>query len=565
MSSEPKKSVHLLVLVHGMWGHPGHLSELARIIKERKAEPNEDGVELRVLSAETNRDSSTYDGIDWGGERVADEVMDEIAKLAKDGLKVTHFSITGYSLGGLVSRYVVGILHQRNFFEAVQPVNFNTIATPHVGLPRYPSFISTISSTLGPKLLSRTGEQFYCSDKWSPHGRPLLEVMADPDRIFYQALSLFKNLRIYASAMNDVTVPYVTAAIELDDPFLDAETNGMTIDTDEEYHPIIKSYNIPAEPPVLPPKPTILSAAWFSSVKQSKPLLPPHIMPRFPLNILLYTALPFLIPVGISLALLRFTLDSRSSRARIKLLEAEAASAGMTEREKLIHILARLEREVEEAVEDILEDASAPEPTPSAAMAEPSPAELAQLKSALVELKTEPGVTLQPESALSSDSSRPASTLSDHGPAHLEVPGTNTSSAYQSSNTLNSQNAVSTSGSESTTDTSTKRRHHMWRHHKGKNHCRKGDKSKAGSNSSSDTEDHTGTGAVTPRKGHAILTPVQTKIIARLNTLPLKKSLAYFPNMRNSHGIVVCRDVNRFPVMRGGEGVVRHWADQWVL
>ncbi|EEB87657.1 hypothetical protein MPER_14929, partial [Moniliophthora perniciosa FA553] len=38
-------------------------------------------------------------------------------------------------LGGLVSRYVVGILYQKGFFKTVTPVNFNTIATPHLGKP----------------------------------------------------------------------------------------------------------------------------------------------------------------------------------------------------------------------------------------------------------------------------------------------------------------------------------------------------------------------------------------------------------------------------------------------
>jgi hypothetical protein len=68
---------HLLVLIHGMWGNPEHLAELHRIIKEVKgevvkAENNE--TRLEVLVAETNSDDNTYDGIDWGGERVAEEV-----------------------------------------------------------------------------------------------------------------------------------------------------------------------------------------------------------------------------------------------------------------------------------------------------------------------------------------------------------------------------------------------------------------------------------------------------------------------------------------------------------
>jgi hypothetical protein len=67
-------SVHLLVLIHGMWGNPNHCAELARIARETHPEINIEGVELEVLIAETNRAESTHDGIDWGGERVAKEV-----------------------------------------------------------------------------------------------------------------------------------------------------------------------------------------------------------------------------------------------------------------------------------------------------------------------------------------------------------------------------------------------------------------------------------------------------------------------------------------------------------
>lgn len=68
-------ALHLLVLIHGMWGSPVHLSELNRIVQETHSDPSAEGVGLRVLVAETNREESTYDGIDWGGERVAKEVL----------------------------------------------------------------------------------------------------------------------------------------------------------------------------------------------------------------------------------------------------------------------------------------------------------------------------------------------------------------------------------------------------------------------------------------------------------------------------------------------------------
>jgi hypothetical protein len=83
----------------------------------------------------------------------------------------------------LPNSYLPQRLGTAGFFETIEPVNFNAIATPHCGLPQYPSLLSTITSKLVPRLMSRTGEQFFCADKWSPNGRPLLVVMADPSEL----------------------------------------------------------------------------------------------------------------------------------------------------------------------------------------------------------------------------------------------------------------------------------------------------------------------------------------------------------------------------------------------
>lgn len=126
MSSQ---NVHLLVLIHGMWGNPQNLASMHRIMKETRIHEESvelDGAALHVMLPETNQAESTYDGIDWGGERVAAEasifihhrpityliaflqIFQEIEKLEKEGKTVTRFSVTGYSLGGLLARYVVG-------------------------------------------------------------------------------------------------------------------------------------------------------------------------------------------------------------------------------------------------------------------------------------------------------------------------------------------------------------------------------------------------------------------------------------------------------------------------
>jgi len=60
-----------------MWGNPSHLASMHRIMKETRIHEDsveQDGVSLHIMVPETNQDESTYDGIDWGGERVAAEV-----------------------------------------------------------------------------------------------------------------------------------------------------------------------------------------------------------------------------------------------------------------------------------------------------------------------------------------------------------------------------------------------------------------------------------------------------------------------------------------------------------
>lgn len=346
-SSEP---VHLLVLIHGMWGNPTHLAELSRIYQEVLDERHKEGEErVHVLVAETNKETSTYDGVDWGGERVVKEIEKKIESLEEEGGKVTKFSVTGYSLGGLIARYVVGILHQKRFFDSVQPMNFTTVATPHIGIVRYPNWRSKLFSLLGPRLLSRTGEQFYLTDKWSARGRPLLQVMADPDRVFFQALLKFEQVRFYANAVNDTTVPYMTAAAEAHDPFEEHAFSGIKIELDEKYSPIIKSY-IPNFTPVnqRPSKPSVFTR---EGLKRLKVPLPPALNFKFPFNIAMIVAIPILFPVLLSLVTYRLSADSRSSRARIKLLEADESYA-----QRLAHVLHQMEKSMEDTMAEMIDD-----------------------------------------------------------------------------------------------------------------------------------------------------------------------------------------------------------------
>jgi hypothetical protein len=260
--------------------------------------------------------------------------------------------------------------------------------------------------------------------------------MADPEYVFFQGLKLFPHIRIYANTINDLTVPYMTAYVDLEDPFLNHSADGLTVDYDEKYFPIIKSFTIPDTPPPKRRAVRLFSWEWFKSYRP--PLPPrvqgfaPRVQGRFPFNMVTLALIPILFPAFIGLALLRLYLSSRQSRTRIKLLEADDASAT----ERLVHIFAQLEREVEDIVVDIIDD-----PTPI------------RSQESTKMLKKVPRVT-----------------------------------------------------------------------------------------------------------------PAQRKMAKFLNALPqLKKERAYIADIRNSHATIIARDMQNFEFHKIGEGVLRHWADAFVM
>lgn len=89
---------------------------------------------LHILTAKGNSGSFTYDGIELGAERVTHEVEDTLEELKRQGKEIKKLSVVGYSLGGLVARYVVGLLYSNGWFSKLEPVNFTTFATPHLGV-----------------------------------------------------------------------------------------------------------------------------------------------------------------------------------------------------------------------------------------------------------------------------------------------------------------------------------------------------------------------------------------------------------------------------------------------
>jgi len=72
--------------------------------------------------------------------------------------------------------------------------------------------------------------------------------------------------------------------------------------------------------------------------------------------------------------------------------------------------------------------------------------------------------------------------------------------------------------------------------------------------------------AIRDKNLYPVLTDDQKKIAGWLNGLPgLKKELALFENIGNSHAIIVSRDLKQYKIHELGESVIRHWADSLII
>lgn len=206
------------ILTFSLWGNPSHMEYLQDQIEKYLTPKNET---LITYKSDSHAGFLTYDGVDINGKRISDEILTKTKELNQSG-QVTKFSIIGYSLGGLISRYAIGILYNQGYFDTIEPINFITFCSPHVGVPHPKnSRAMAIYDAIAPKFLAATGDQIFLRDKVVVDGdsNPILVRLAGIKSIFFIALSKFKYRVLYANAVNDKRCAFFTALISEYDPF----------------------------------------------------------------------------------------------------------------------------------------------------------------------------------------------------------------------------------------------------------------------------------------------------------------------------------------------------------
>lgn len=208
------ENAHLFVLIHGLWGGPNHMLTIERAVHQSLAPVSKEKVvTLKPLSF---RFWKTYDGLAFIADRVIADILYEIETLKeKQGYTVTKISIVGYSLGGLIARYVIGVLEELGFFDHVQPVFYLTFATPHVGVEFFrQNFFEKTANLVGPYFFGQSGKQLFIADL-----QKLVVQMADPDSHYFKGLLRFQKHILLANIKNDRTVAFFTSYISEHLPF----------------------------------------------------------------------------------------------------------------------------------------------------------------------------------------------------------------------------------------------------------------------------------------------------------------------------------------------------------
>ena len=83
----------------------------------------------------------TTEGVDICGQCLTKEVLQFLAGHKKkekrgEAPKITKISFIGHSMGGLISRFAIGLLREGGLFDELEPMSLVTLATPHLGTRR---------------------------------------------------------------------------------------------------------------------------------------------------------------------------------------------------------------------------------------------------------------------------------------------------------------------------------------------------------------------------------------------------------------------------------------------
>jgi hypothetical protein len=216
LTSIDPRGVHFVVLTHGLNGTALDELYLKEQLEERYSCGLREGTKVVAYISDVNH-ALTCDGVETCAKRLAEKILDYAGwpwasdhvnqnRSSKSGPRFAKISLVGHSLGGLINVCLVGYLNSitnGNFYKAVEPINFITIATPWLGSTDQSWYVRTAMSLgaagqTGKDLLLMTRSRSQqarasgASEQHTSHEEPLLLALAHPSSPSHQALALFK-------------------------------------------------------------------------------------------------------------------------------------------------------------------------------------------------------------------------------------------------------------------------------------------------------------------------------------------------------------------------------------
>lgn len=242
---EDRKREHLVVLVHGLNGHPSNWSIIEESLEEKQTELESSYLYFR---SSVNRKFKSFSGLRLCAERLSSEINEQI----EANPQLTEISFLAHSMGGLISRFACGLNFdpQKKTIFNLRPRHFLSIASPHLGchhdgvnevpligwwkkVPLLTPAIKVLTPAVIPVIYRQTGRQLFLMDHPDElDGMPLLCMLTQdhPERgYFLSALKEFQTRTCYANVSGDAMVGWANSSIRRLSE-LPASMNTTTID-----------------------------------------------------------------------------------------------------------------------------------------------------------------------------------------------------------------------------------------------------------------------------------------------------------------------------------------------
>uniref|UniRef100_A0A453H9T3 DUF676 domain-containing protein n=1 Tax=Aegilops tauschii subsp. strangulata TaxID=200361 RepID=A0A453H9T3_AEGTS len=189
-----------------------------------------------------NSATRTFDGVDVMGRRLAEEVL----SVVKCRPELQKISFVAHSLGGLIARYAIALLYEpatqtdcheeyekdvsdarsnqpmgQGKIAGLEPMNFITFATPHLGtrshkqMPLLRGSYRLEKMAFGMSWLAgRSGKHLFLKDVEDEKPPLLLQMVTDyGDLHFISALRSFRRCVAYSNVCGDFVVGWKTSSI----------------------------------------------------------------------------------------------------------------------------------------------------------------------------------------------------------------------------------------------------------------------------------------------------------------------------------------------------------------